>query len=88
MPSLLTIGVWVWGGVLTLIFAAILITFCVASGKVDRNGRWREDGGWISGLYTVIRANGTVVATVVATLGVAWSWFFQIAYKIAYNVKL
>ena len=81
MPSPLTIGVWFWGGVLTLIFAGILISFCVASGSVDGDGKWREGGRWISGLYSVIRANGTVVAAVVATLGVAWSWFFQMAYK-------
>jgi hypothetical protein len=81
VPSLLTIGVWVWGGVLTLIIAGILIAFCVASGRVDGDGKWRESGRWISGLYSVIRANGTVVAALVATLGVAWSWFFQIAYR-------
>jgi hypothetical protein len=74
--SLLTIiGVWFWGGVLTLLFTAILMSFCVASYKVDKDGI-RSDGGFISGLYTVIRTNQTVVAAVVATLGVAWSWVF------------
>jgi hypothetical protein len=61
MPSLLTPGVWLWGGILTLIFAAILISFYVASRHADGEGSG-ADGRWISGPYTVIRANGTVVA--------------------------
>jgi hypothetical protein len=80
-PTLLTkVGVWFWGGVLTLLFAAVLMSFCVASFNVDKDGIW-SDGQFISGLYTVIRTNQTVVAAVVATLGVAWSWFFQMSYK-------
>lgn len=80
MPNLVRVGVWVWGSVLTLLFASVLISFCVASRYVDKDGSW-SSGGFISGLYTVIRTNQTVVSALIATLGVAWSWFFQMSYK-------
>jgi hypothetical protein len=78
--NLVRIGVWVWGTVLTLLFASVMLSFCTASLHVDKDGIW-SSGGFISGLYTVIRTNQTVVAALIATLGVAWSWFFQMSYK-------
>jgi hypothetical protein len=79
-PSALTrAGVWFWGTVLTLLFVAILASFCIASQYVDDEGKWKGNG-FIRGLYTVIHNNQTVVAAVVATLGVTWSWFFHMSF--------
>jgi hypothetical protein len=74
-----TAGIWIWGGVLTIVFAAIFISFCFASFHVDTEGKW-ESHEFIAGLYTVIRTNGTVVAALVATRGVVWSWFYHMSY--------
>jgi hypothetical protein len=72
---------WIWGTVLTLLFAAILLSFWRASYYVDENGLWKDHTSFIGGLYSVIKANQTVVAALVATLGVAWSWFFQKSFE-------
>jgi hypothetical protein len=81
-PTLRTrAGIWGWGAVLTIVFGAIFISFCFASLHVDKDGKWgSESQEFIAGLYTVIRTNGTVVAALVATLGVVWSWFYQMSY--------
>jgi hypothetical protein len=48
---------------------------------VDETGLWKDHTSFIGGLYSVIKANQTVVAALVATLGVAWSWFFQKSFE-------
>lgn len=74
-----TAGIWIWGAVLTIVFVAIFISFFFASFNVESDGKW-ESQEFIAGLYNVIHTNGTVVAALVATLGVIWSWFYHMSY--------
>jgi hypothetical protein len=67
------------GTVLTIVFAAIFISFYFASFHVVTKGKW-ESHESIAGLYNVIHTNRTVVAALVATLGVIWSWFYHVSY--------
>jgi hypothetical protein len=67
--------------VLTILIVAIFVSFYLASYNVDPDGKWESKShGFFAGLDTVIRTNGTVVAALVATLGVVWSWFYQMSY--------
>ena len=74
-----TTGIWIWGTVLTIVFVAIFISFFFASFNVKTDGSW-DSKEFIAGLYNVIHTNGTVVAALVATLGVVWSWFYHMSY--------
>jgi formate hydrogenlyase subunit 3/multisubunit Na+/H+ antiporter MnhD subunit len=81
-PTLRTsAGIWIWGAALTILIVAIFVSFCFASYHVEPDGKWEnKNHEFIAGLYAVIRTNGTVVAALVAVLGVIWSWFYQMSY--------
>jgi hypothetical protein len=74
-------GLWIWGTILTVMFGVIVVAFVAASLHVTDDGKWTDtEHGFWSGIYAVVKANQTVAAALVATLGVVWSWFFQMAY--------
>lgn len=79
------LGMWGWGAALFLLYAAVLAAFVSAAFHVDADGKWAASASAgaaeraLSGFYAVMRANQTIMAALVATLGVAWSWFYQMA---------
>jgi hypothetical protein len=70
---------WIWGLALFLLYLSIVGAFIVASLNINAAGEW-PGAGAVHGYYVVIKNNQPVFAALVATLGVIWSWFFQMSY--------
>jgi hypothetical protein len=75
-------GAWLWGGSLVALIGGILVVLFVASFsvRVPHDGLV-QDHGFFGRLYYVIQANSSVLASIVAVVGVGFSYFLSLSYR-------
>jgi hypothetical protein len=81
-PAVLSIGVWIWGGITIMLAFGLLGLVACSAFYFDTKGDIKNGTDpLLAGAFQSLKAYSSMLGAVVGFSGLAWANFFQAAYK-------